>query len=239
MSNKDFQPEKAQPNADLPSSNQPSSDQPKMGMVVNGEGVSFSRDALLASMGGWLGIVESVLPGIVFMLLFTITKAAVLSIAIASMLSVGFILYRLSKKGKASQALVGALFIALSAFLVLRDGGAAKDYFIPGILINVSYGAVMLLSVLVRWPVIGVMVGLLTSSGTAWRRDKAKMKIYGWASIVWVILFSVRLIIELPLYFTGQLEALATAKLVLGYPAYALTAWVTWLMVRRTFVKSV
>lgn len=210
----------------------------RMGMTASDGQVSFSKDALLASMGGWLGVVESVLPGIVFMLVFTFTKEPVGAIALASIASVGFIAFRLIKRGKLSQALVGAFFIALSAFLVLRDGGKATDYFIPGILINLGYGIAMLLSVVVRWPIIGVLIGLLTSTGVLWRKDRQKMRAYTLATLVWVGLFSLRLVIELPLYFTGQLEALTTVKAILGYPAYGLTAWLTWLMVRRTFSTS-
>jgi hypothetical protein len=211
---------------------------PKLGLKSTDEGVTFSKDAVLASMGGWLGILESVIPGVLFMLSYSITKLALPSVILASLISLGFIVYRVAKKGKLSQAVVGAAFVALSAFLVLRDGGEATDYFIPGILINLTYGTVMLLSVVVRWPIIGLLIGLLTSSGTQWRKDSSLLKTYNFATLVWVGLFSLRLIVELPLYFAGQLEALTAVKIVLGYPAYALTAWISWLMVRKTFAKA-
>ena len=211
----------------------------RMGLTAGESGVNFSKSALLTSMGGRLGIAESVIPGILFMLVYTFSKQALISVAVASLVAVAFIAYRVIKKGKLSQAIVGAAFVGLSAFLVLRDGGQATDYFIPGILINLSYGLAMLLSVLLRWPILGLLIGLLTSSGTGWRKDRALLRTYGWATLVWVALFTIRLVIELPLYFAGQLEALTAVKVALGYPAYALTAWISWLMVRKTFAKSV
>lgn len=211
----------------------------RMGLTASESGVNFSKSALLTSMGGRLGIAESVIPGILFMLVYTVSKQAVVSVAVASIVAIAFISYRVIKRGKLSQAIVGAVFVGLSAFLVLRDGGEATDYFIPGILINLSYGVVMLFSVLLRWPIIGLLIGLLTSSGTGWRKDRALLRTYSWATLVWVALFTIRLVIELPLYFAGQLEALTAVKVVLGYPAYALTAWISWLMVRKTFAKSV
>jgi hypothetical protein len=211
---------------------------PKMGLSATESGVNFSKSALLTSMGGRLGIAESIIPGVLFMLVFTFSKQAFLSVILASVCALSFIAYRVAKRGKLSQAIVGAAFVGLSAFLVLRDGGEATDYFIPGLLINLGYGLAMLFSVLVRWPIIGLLIGLLTSSGTGWRKDKSLLRTYSWATLVWVALFSLRLMIELPLYFAGQLEALTAVKGVLGYPAYALTAWISWLMVRRSFTKS-
>ena len=43
------------------------------------------------------------------------------------------------------------------------------------------------------------------------------------------------LAVELPLYFTDQTSALATAKLLLGVPLYAIVLWITWLLVRSVW----
>ena len=43
--------------------------------------------------------------------------------------------------------------------------------------------------------------------------------------------------VELPLYFTGQIQALATLKLILGVPLYAGILWVTWLLVRTAYAR--
>ena len=47
-------------------------------------------------------------------------------------------------------------------------------------------------------------------------------------------MFALRLAVEVPLYLTGAagVGALGVARLVLGLPLFALTAWFVWLLVR-------
>lgn len=212
----------------------------RLGLAVSPESniVSFSGKSLIGGMGGALGIVESIAPGFVFLTLWAFSKDSIASAISASVTALVFITYRLFTRKSVTQALAGAAGVAITAFMVLRDGGAAADYFVPGFFTNAAYATVLLISVLIRWPIIGLLVGALTGNFKTWRSSPGNLRLFGLATLVWVSMFAVRLLVQLPLYFSNQIEALGVARLVMGLPLYAMTIWLTWLMVRRVVVHK-
>jgi hypothetical protein len=207
-----------------------------LGQVAPGE--IPTAKSLLGAVGGARGLVESILPGLAFLVVFSVSRQNVpLSVLIPLALSLVFVVIRLVSRTPITQAFAGVAGIAISAVLALITGNAA-DSFIPGILINVASAVVLLVSLLVRWPLIGVIVGYLSNDGIAWRKDRAKSKVLSIATWLWVGLFLVRLLVEVPLYLAHQTEWLAGTKLLLGVPLYAALLWVTWLLVRAVYARS-
>jgi hypothetical protein len=151
---------------------------------------------------------------------------------VASALALVFIAIRLVKRQPITQAVAGALAIALAAYLALRDGGNAQDYFIPGFITNAAYGSVLLLSVLVRFPVMGFVAQLLFGLEN-WRKNKTVFRRAQLVTLVWVGFFGLRLAVQLPLFYSGQVELLAASKVVLGAPAYAGLLVLTWVLLKR------
>ena len=192
----------------------------------------FDRKSLLVSMGGVQGIVESIVPGLLFVVIFAISQMVYLSIGISASVSVGFILLRIFRRKPLSQAIGGLIGIGIASFLAFRDGGSGRDYFLTGFATNLIYLVPLVISVIVRWPLIGVVAGFLLSEKTAWRKDKYQMRVFTAATLLWVGIFSARLLVQWPLYLADNLGALATARLVMGLPLYAAGLWVTWLMLR-------
>lgn len=192
----------------------------------------FDHKSLLATMGGWLGIVESLAPGFIFVVVFALVKNAQASVISAVVLSVAFILLRVIRRNSPIQAIAGLLGIAIAAWLALRDGGNTRDYFITGFVTNLAYLIPLSISVVIRWPLIGVLMGFLLGEGTSWRKNRFEMRIFTVATFIWVGLFGIRLLIEYPLYLANNLEALAVTKLILGLPLYAAALWTNWLLVR-------
>lgn len=205
----------------------------KLGLTLNNGEAEFSGGSVVASMGGRMGIAESVLPGFLFLLVWSFTKDSLASIVSASAIALVFVTVRLATKKVVTQALVGVVGVAITAFMVLRDGGTAADYFVPGFFTNAAYATVLAVSILVRWPLIGLLVGALSGKATVWRKHPSLVKLFNLATAVWVAMFFARLAIQLPLYFANQIEALGIARLVMGLPLYSMTIWLTWLMVRR------
>lgn len=200
--------------------------------------LNLSKQSLLGAVGGWLGIVEAILPALVFVVLLSIFKQTVIAVVAAVSVSVVFLLIQILRRKPLTQAIAGAVGIAISAFLPLRDGGQAADYFIQGFITNSIYLAVLLLSVLVRWPIIGVLVGLLTGDTSGWRSDKSKMRRFQAATLVWIGLFAARLLVQVPLYFAQATEALGIFRIAMGVPLYAFCIWLTWLLVRGVINKA-
>ncbi|MEO6943193.1 MAG: DUF3159 domain-containing protein [Lacisediminihabitans sp.] len=206
-----------------------------LGQVAPGEIPTAS--SLLAAIGGVRGLIESILPGLGFLVVYSVTRSLLPSVLFPLALSVLFVVARLISRSAPSQAFVGVLGIAISAVFAIITG-KPEDNFLPGIIINVTSVVVLLVSLVIRWPLIGIIVGFLTSEGTAWRDDRAKARVLIIATWLWVALFACRLVVEVPLYLAGETEWLAAAKLILGVPLYAGVVWVTWLLVRAVYARS-
>ena len=204
----------------------------RFGLESTENGYELNKKSLLDSIGGPLGIAEAVLPATLFSFAYALTQDAVIAVALAAGSSLLFITIRLIQRKAMTQAVVGALAIALAAFLALRDGGQAADYFVPGFITNAAYGTVLFVSVLIRRPIMGYVAQLLFSL-EGWRENKRSYKRLRLVTLIWVGFFSARLMVQLPLYFAGAVEALALARAVMGAPAYAGLLALTWVLLRR------
>lgn len=197
---------------------------------------------LIDAVGGPLGIVESVLPPLLFVVLYQVVairaapqaveRPALIPIVVAPLvLSALFALYRLVRRQRPGAAISGAALVAVSAALVLVTGDANANY-LPGFAINTVYGLAFLVSVLVRRPLVGVVTGLLTSDGD-WGRDVRLRRAASWLTLLWVALFAVRLAVEVPLFLAGdKVVELGLARIVLGLPLYSVVLVVTVLVVQ-------
>ncbi len=205
------------------------------GQVAPGEVPTAA--SLLKAVGGVRGIIESIVPGLGFLLVYTITHTLLLSVLVPLALSVIFVVVRLVTRSPVIPALAGIVLLAVSAGLALVTGKADNN-FVPGFFINAACILALLVSIVVRWPLIGVIVGFLSNEGTAWRMDTSKRRVLYIATWLWVLLFAIRLIVELPLYFAHETTWLASARLVTGVPLYAIFLWLTWLLVRTVYSRS-
>ena len=205
------------------------------GQVAPGEVPTAA--SLLKAIGGMRGLIESILPGLGFLVVYTFTHELVASVLAPVIVAIVFVVLRLVSKTPTTQAFAGVIGIGISAALALMTG-RAEDNFLPGLIINVVSVAVLLVSLAIRWPLIGLIAGILTNEGTAWREDRAKRRVLSLATWLWCGLFTLRLAVQLPLYLTGQTELLAATKLLMGVPLYAGMLWVTWLLVRAVYRRA-
>lgn len=207
----------------------------KIGLSRHEDGsLKLDGQSLLASLGGVWGILESAIPGASYALTFALTRNVVLSLSIAIGLALAFIVAQIIRKRPLAQAISGLIGIGIAAFLTLQGGGDAKharNFYLQGLFTNLAYFIAVSISIVIRWPIIGVIVGAF-SNGTKWRKDKSLLRRYSLITLIWVALFGTRLIVEVPLYLANEVVLLGVAKLVLGIPLYALAAWFTWLVVR-------
>jgi hypothetical protein len=200
-------------------------------------GETPSVRALLGAIGGIRGVLESILPGVAFLVLYLTTHTLLLSVLIPVLVVFVFAVARAGARSSLSSTISGAVLLALSAVLTLITG-KPTTYFVPGIFINVGGFLVMLVSIVVRWPLIGVIVGLLFGDFEGWRKDAAKRRILTIATWVWVGLFAIRLVLEVPLYFAGNFAALGVVRIITSVPLYALVLWATWLLVRGVYAGT-
>jgi hypothetical protein len=194
--------------------------------------------AVWSAIGGVRGIVESVLPLVVFLVSLTIWPDNNLIAVIASVAAAGvFTIVRLAQKQAPSAALGGLVAVGVAGALVLFTG-RAEDNFIPGFITNVLYGSAFLVSAFAGWSIIGLAVGFLMDDGVAWRKDRRKRRVFFWLAIMWGALFFLRLGVQFPMWLAGGddvVQVLGTVKLVMGIPLFAPLVAVTWLSARAVY----
>jgi hypothetical protein len=149
-----------------------------------------------------------------------------------------FILVRVVTRTPVMPAVVGVVGVGISAVLaILTD--RPENNFIPGFLLNGFFILVLLISVIARWPIVGLVAGFLTGDSTGWRKDKAKMRVAVIGTALLIAVFAVRLAVQVPLYLAGAVQALGATKLIMGVPLYALTLWIIWLLMRTAYARPV
>lgn len=189
------------------------------------------REKILAAMGGRKGLIDSGLPSLLFLISFNFTKEVRSSAYLALALSLILTIIRLARRETIQHSISGVLGVAICAWLSNRTG-KAEDFYLPGLWTNVIYGIGYALSNLIGWPIIGVIIGPLVGENLRWRKNLSRRRMYVKATWLWVALFISRLAVQYPLYRSGNINLLGTARLVMGYPLFLLTAWGTWLIIR-------
>jgi hypothetical protein len=201
---------------------------------------------LLGAVGGVRGILEALLPGLVFLVTYSVLTsfagwdaqaALVPSLAASVGLAVVFTIVRIATKGQPTQAIAGLVGVLASAALALWTGNA-RDNYVLGFFTNAAYALALFISLLVRWPALGLIVGFLMGDGLAWREDKRKYRAAQFLTLVWIGLFVARLVVQVPLYLVDNVEALGATRLLMGVPLYALVLVFSWLVVRAVYPSS-
>lgn len=198
---------------------------------------STTGHVVWAAMGGWRGVLESVLPGLAFVLLYTFTQHLPLSLGVSVGLAAIFTIVRLVQRSTLSAALGGLIATGAAAALALWTG-RGEDNFVPGLITNAVYGTAFLISAVIGWSIIGLAVGFLMNDGVSWRADRRKKRVFFWLAIAWAALFFARLAVQLPFYFAGDVTTLGTLKLVMGLPLFAPLVAVTWLAARAVYSRA-
>jgi len=178
------------------------------GLTKTDDGYTLDAKSLLASVGGIQGIIETSLPGFLYVLTFSITRNIYWSVSVVVVAVIVLGIRHLLKKRPISQLIGSYIGIALAIFLTLRPGGQAADFYLKDFYINGAYGSVLLVSVIARFPLIGFLVETFMGSPVNWRKDRRKLRFYDLVTLLWVGLFATRLAVEVPLYLVGDVVTL-------------------------------
>ncbi|UCR89521.1 DUF3159 domain-containing protein [Mycetocola spongiae] len=209
----------------------------KSGLGELAAGETLSASSLLSAIGGIRGIFEAIVPGLVFVIVYTTTQslpwAAGVSVAIALLATVA----RVIGKTPITAAIGGLVGVVASAALALWTGKPENNFLI-GFYINGGYALALIISMLVRWPLIGLVAGFLMGDGTAWRAQRAKRRIMQALTGLWVAMFLARLAVQLPFYLAEDTVWLGITRIAMGLPLYAPILVVTWLIVRSVYRRA-
>ena len=180
--------------------------------------------ALVEALGGKRGLIDSGLPAVVFVFVNSVVTAlssrdtglrAALVAAVA--VGVGVVVLRVLRKEPLQQAVSGFLGLGLAVFFAARSG-EARGFFLPGIWINVAYGAAFFVSALIGRPLVGAIYAAVDGLGAAWREDPRLRRIFAYASLGWALVFASRAAVQGTLYVMDRPGLLAAARLLMGWP---------------------
>jgi hypothetical protein len=184
-------------------------------------------------LGGRRGAIDSAVPSVAFVAGWLLAGH---SIRVGSAAAIGAAVVvaaiRLKQRRTPRAAVLGLLGVLIAVFIVLRTG-RAEDFFLAQIATNAASALAWIVSILIRWPLLGVVVGVALGQRTRWRRDPALLSAYSRASWIWVGQYLVRVAVMLPLWYAGHTVALGITRVVLTWPLVAACLAVSYWVVRR------
>lgn len=187
------------------------------------------RTQLAKALGGKRGMLEGAVPTLGFTLSWIGWHDLRLSLAISGGLALAALLLRIAQRSTVQFVLNAIVGIAIAALFALRSG-RAEDAFLPGIIYNAAYALGLGLSALVRWPLVGFMLGGVTGDLTGWHRDPRLVALC--TKLTWLLALPciVRVMVQYPLYAAHEAAWLGFAKIGMGWPlqlaALAAMIWV-------------
>lgn len=190
-------------------------------------------ESLARLLGGRRAAVDATVGPLVFGVTYLATArsvgwAALAAVAVSAMIAT----WRLSRRDKPRAVLLGLLGVVLAAIIALRTG-RAEDFYLIRILANVGSALAWIVGIVIRWPLLGVVVGAVLGQKSRWRHDPQLLSAYSWGSWVWVCQYLIRIAVWLPLWWAGMVGALTGAMLVLTWPLVAACLAVSWWVIRK------
>ena len=190
------------------------------------------RAKIIAALGGTRGLIDSGVPSILFLVIFNFGHHLHPAIYASVALSVLLTIYRLVRKESLQHALSGLFGIAICA-LFAGHSGKASAFYLPSIYKNIFFLIIYGGANLIRYPLLGLVIGPILGENLEWRKHPARKKVYTQAGWLWAGMFALRIAIQYPLYLANKLNALGVANFFLGYPLYLAVLWGTWQILRR------
>lgn len=210
---------------------------------------SVVRAQLSKALGGKRGMLEAAVPTLAFTVTFLTTDDLRTALYVSVSAALVLLAVRLVQRSTPQFVLNSLVGIGIGAFFAYRSaqgGGDAADnalaYFLPGIVYNGGYAAVLLFTVIIGWPVVGFMVGSVAGDPTAWHDDPQVVRLCRNLTLMLVLPCVARVAVQAPLYLAGRgaedagpmIAALGVCKILMGWPLQvAALGGMVWLLARN------
>jgi hypothetical protein len=189
-------------------------------------------------LGGRRGALDASIPPAVFVIGWLLSGQSIGWGALAAVVAgavVGGV--RLRRGGRVTAALASVAAVAAGSLIALYTG-RAQDFFLVQLLSNVASALAWAVSILIRWPLLGVVVGFVIGQRTRWRHDPDLLRAYGRASWVWVGQYTLRVLVFGLLWWSGWVLALGVTRIALSWPLVALTLAASAFVLRREIPRD-
>jgi hypothetical protein len=177
----------------------------------------FVRYQLSQSLGGLRGMLESALPFVAFTISWVGSQQLYLSIGVALGVALVLAVIRLVQRQSVKFVIQAVIPTAIAA-LVATSTGRAQDVFLPGIIYNGILAVISLITLVVRRPLVGFIIGAAVGDPTGWIKDRGLVRMTSKLTLVLAVPYVARVVIQLPLFLAGQVAWMAVAKVILGWP---------------------
>lgn len=177
---------------------------------------------LLDQMGGISGLFYSSLPVVVFVPVSTwygLKAAIIAALSVATLI----LLWRLWRRDTVQPAVSGFIGVGISV-VIAYVVGESKGYFLLGIWSSLVWAGLFAGSVLIRRPIVGYIWGWVKEHDASWRRVRKAVWAYDVATLIWVVVFLSRFVVQHYLYDIDQTGWLGFARVAMGWPLTVLAA---------------
>ncbi|MEX1197384.1 MAG: DUF3159 domain-containing protein [Pseudohongiellaceae bacterium] len=180
----------------------------------------FNR--LVATLGGLRGSIETALPLVAFTVVYLTTDNITPSVVTALGSAAAAWGLRVARRSTTRFARNGLFGIAIAA-AVAAFTGQAEAAFLPDIILNGTWVVALAVSILLRRPLAGYLIGAVLKKPTGWYRDPAVVRLGNRLTFVLLVPMVIRVAVQLPLYLAGEVGWLAVTRIALGWPLHAVT----------------
>lgn len=191
---------------------------------------------LLSTVGGVRGLLESTLPGLLFVVLYAFTQELKYPLGAALSIAIIFMGIRVLTKKSLTYALSGALGVGIGVAWAWFSG-RGENFFSLGLITGSAYGTVIILANLLGFPVASMALSGIWNLPWKWWRNQQYLaenqlqklaKAANLVSWIWAGLFILRVGLQLPFWLSGNITVLGILKLILGIPPFVLCVWLSW-----------
>ncbi|WP_408908739.1 DUF3159 domain-containing protein, partial [Streptomyces albidoflavus] len=194
---------------------------------------AVTEAALFEAFGGVRGMVETVLPGLLFVTIYTINAdlhvSAIAALAVSLVLGVA----RLVRRDTVKHAFSGVFGVAFGVVFAMMTGNA-KDFYLPGMLYTLGLSLAYILTAVAGVPLIGLVLGPIFKENLSWRtRNPGRKKAYTRASYAWGFILLAKCAILFPLYWWADTTQLGWVLVSLKIPPFLLAVWLTWVFLAK------
>lgn len=192
-------------------------------------------ESLGAVLGGRRGALDASIPPLAFVVGWLAADQSIaIGAAAALVVSTLVGVYRVVRGGKVTALVVSVAMVAAAALVALHTG-RAQDFFLLRLMSNGASALLWAASIVIRWPLLGVVVGVVLGQKTGWRKDPDLVRAYGRASWVWVLMqYTLRVAVWGLLWWAGEVVALSVVTFVMSWPLVAATVAVSGVVLFRS-----
>ncbi|MFI6460099.1 DUF3159 domain-containing protein [Streptomyces sp. NPDC050538] len=194
---------------------------------------AVTEAALFEAFGGLRGMIETVLPGLLFVSIFTVNKNLHWSAIAALAVALALVVVRLATRDTVKHAFSGVFGVAFGVVFAMMTGNA-KNFYLPGMLYTLGLALAYIITTLAGVPLIGLILGPVFKENLSWRtRNPGRKKAYAKASWAWGLILLAKCAILFPLYWWANTAQLGWVLVALKIPPFLLAVWLTWVFLAK------